>query len=267
MDAMNSVRAHHSYVKDSADEHGYKYVLMTVLVGSQNYNLDTPNSDVDTYFFVLPSYFDIITNKPLVSLELTLSDNSKAYVKDIRLAFNLLRKSSPNSIEYFLSKYKVYDNPAFEMVFENTFYSPEEVYYLTHANFQNMINAIVGTIKGLHGRNMTEGKKHAHALRLYDLMLKYTDAEVSPENYLVPQGELLNFAKKAKFGEFSPEGNIEGYNKILAAAEEYANSFSVTPKEKEVEYLADWTINRLQEKVFEIYFELEGWIKKSCVLN
>ena len=259
---MSLVQAHHEIVKESADEHGYKYVLMTVLVGSQNYNLDTPNSDVDTYSFVLPSYFDIITNKTPVSLELTLSDNSKAYVKDIRLAFNLLRKPSPNSVEYFLSKYKVYDNPAFETVFENTFYTPEEVYYLLHANFQNMISAIVGTIRGLHGRNMTEGKKHAHALRLYDLMLKYTDADISPENYLIPSDELLNFAKKAKSGEFTSEENIEGYNKTLAAAEKYAENFSVTSKEKEVEYLADWTINRLQEKVFEIYFNMEGWTRK-----
>ena len=150
MEVMNLIHAHHEYVKNAADEYGYKYVLMTVLVGSQNYNLDTPNSDVDTYSFVLPSYFDIITNKPLVSLELTLSDNSKAYVKDIRLAFNLLRKPSPNSVEYFLSKYKVYDNPAFDQVFETAFYGFDELYYLTHANFQNMINAIVGTIKGLH---------------------------------------------------------------------------------------------------------------------
>lgn len=262
MEVMNLVRAHHEYVKSAADEYGYKYVLMTVLVGSQNYNLDTPNSDVDTYSFVLPDYFDFISHKDLISLELTLADNSKAYVKDIRLAFNLLRKPSPNSVEYFLSKYKVYGDPAFETIFENTFCTSDEVYYLTHANFKNMINAIAGTIKGLHGRNMTEGKKYAHALRLYDLMLKYTNSEVKPEDYLIPNPETLKLAQAAKAGKLSIEESFNGYEDILLKAHHFAENFKITATEKGIEYLANWRIKRLQEKVFEIYFNLEGWKRK-----
>ena len=50
--------------------------------------------------------FDIRT--PIVNANVSYI----ASYKDIRLALNLLRKTSPNSVEYFTSKYKIlyYDN-------------------------------------------------------------------------------------------------------------------------------------------------------------
>ena len=56
MDEINrAIRQHHQAVQKS-----YRPV-MTVLVGSQNYGLDTENSDYDTCTFILPSPTDIAT--------------------------------------------------------------------------------------------------------------------------------------------------------------------------------------------------------------
>ena len=47
---LAAVRRHHEIV----EQKGY-FVVMTSLVGSQNYDLDTEASDIDTFSLILPT--------------------------------------------------------------------------------------------------------------------------------------------------------------------------------------------------------------------
>ena len=262
---FNLVKAKHELVKAYGEEYGYQYVLMTVLIGSQNYCLDTADSDVDTYSYVLPSYLNFITNSsPLISKEISLADSSKAYIRDIRLGLNSLRKSSPNSVECFLSAYKVYD-PFFDEVLNNYLNNDDTLFYLTHCNYKNMIDAIAGTVSGLHGRNMSLGKKYAHALRLKNLLDKYLNISAFPSQYLIPDPKVLEIAFKAKnYPEnFTEEKLKQKYEEIRDDLNTFKKYYQVSEVEKGIEYLTAHNIDRLEYKLFDKYFELNGLVRRT----
>jgi len=256
METMKAVQANHELVKLMAEKHHYQFVLMTCLVGSQNYGLETDSSDVDTYSFVLPSYMDFISGVPMVSTTVEMKDGSHLNIKDIRLALNLLRKPSPNIVECFLSDYKVYE-PDFYNVFKE-YDNNVMLYYLTHANYKNMVDAIVGTVYQLHGRNMTEGKKYAHALRLQHMLYRYLDPQAPVSEYLHMREHDLQIARKAKIEYPNNEECRKQYEFIRQHMNNFGKEYKVSEVEKEVEYVAKYDINRFEYKIFEVYFFLNG---------
>ena len=256
METMKAVQAKHAFAKLLTDKHHYQFVLMTCLVGSQNYGLETESSDIDTYSFVLPSYMDFISGAPMVSTTIEMKDGSHLNIIDIRLALNLLRKPSPNIVECFLSDYKVYE-PEFYDVFKE-YDNNVMLYYLTHANYKNMVDAIVGTVYQLHGRNMSDGKKYAHALRLQHMLYRYLDSQASASEYLHMKEHDLQTARKAKIQYPNHEECRKQYEFIRQRLSNFGKEYQVSNKEKEIEYIAKYDINRFEYKIFEVYFALNG---------
>lgn len=163
-DICAKVQNHHEIVAEK-----YPFVVMTSLVGSQNYKLDTDKSDIDTCSFVLPSSEELMRADPPTGTEFECEDG-KCVVKDFRIALNLLLKASPNSVEWFASKYKAY-NPDFantlEWILGNAL---DEMIY---TNYRSMFDACKGLSKQLSKRNMSDGKRVAHLLRIKDLWESY----------------------------------------------------------------------------------------------
>lgn len=85
---------------------GYE-VVCVCLQGSQNYNLDTDKSDIDTKAIVLPKFSDFIDNAKAVSTTIVLPSTEHIDVKDIRVMFDTLRKSNVNFLEILFTKYKI----------------------------------------------------------------------------------------------------------------------------------------------------------------
>lgn len=158
------VQNHHEMVAEK-----YPFVVMTSLVGSQNYKLDTDKSDIDTCSFVLPSSEELMRADSPIGTEFGCEDG-KCVVKDFRVALNLLLKASPNSVEWFASKYKAYDPHFAETLDWILGNSLNEMIY---ANYQSMFNACKGLAKQLSKRNMSDGKRVAHMLRIKDLWESY----------------------------------------------------------------------------------------------
>ncbi len=154
-------------------------VVMTVLVGSQNYGLEHKDSDVDTYSFVLPPLGEIAGVKDPVATEVELKDG-KCCIKDIRVALNLLIKTNPNSVEWFCSDYVVY-NSVYERLMKRYINEKTRDKFLYCDIFQ-MGNACAGMSYQLKNRNMPVGKKFSHALRVRDMWTSYLCGET--ENIL-----------------------------------------------------------------------------------
>ncbi len=96
-----------------AVEQGYD-VWVTMLYGSQNYGLSTPESDVDTKTMVFPSVNDVVLGKKMTSLDLVLpSDGSLNNVKDYRGMFQNYLKGNINFLETLYTDYWVVD-PMYE---------------------------------------------------------------------------------------------------------------------------------------------------------
>lgn len=258
-DWMQAVEYHHSFVKSLADEHGDYQVIFTALIGSQNYGLESENSDVDTFSIVLPTYFDFISETNLISFETDALDG-KCVVKDFRLMMNLLRKTSPNSVEVFASKYKAFE-PEYKNI-ENAFFNEDMLFHLTHANYRNMVNAICGLAHQVHGRNMTEGKRYSHILRMAEMYEQFMNNPRADQILSFRFGGARDMARVAKFGQTSDydEYYKSDGERICNELKEHADTFEETNEIRSTQYTANWTINRLQFELTKKYLELNGFI-------
>ena len=169
---QEALHAHHDKVKEKY------HVVMTVLCGSQNYRLDTESSDYDTFTFVLPSMADIAMLKEPVST-MTEDEYGHIEIKDIRLALNLLKKTSPNSVEWFATKYRIVE-PEYADLFD-TYITPETL----RCSTKHMMAAIGGLAHQLTKRNMSPGKRYSHLLRM----------ECMVDNYYNLQSDILSLTE------------------------------------------------------------------------
>lgn len=121
-----------------------KYRIVGVfLQGSQNYDLDYENSDVDTKCIVLPSWDDIVLNKKPISTTHVLDNDEHLDVKDIRLMFNCFRKQNVNFLEILFTKYKII-NPDYSFYWNLLINHNEEI---AHYNEVAAIRTMAGMCK------------------------------------------------------------------------------------------------------------------------
>lgn len=170
--------------------------VMTVLVGSQNYGLATEKSDYDTFTFTLPKVEDIATLKCPVS---TTHEDQAGHIniKDIRLALNLLKKTSPNSVECFASKYYIVE-PGFDLI--EVARDP----ILIRCDTRHMMAAIGGMAHQLTKRNMPPGKRLSHILRMQCMVYNYFDIK---KDILSMTEEEQKLSMKAKLDPDNPKWN------------------------------------------------------------
>lgn len=86
-------------------EFGEDRVVFIAVQGSQNYGLDTPQSDVDTKVMVLPEWRDIVLNNPLISTEHHMENDEHSNWVDVRKYLEILRKQNLNFMETLFSPY------------------------------------------------------------------------------------------------------------------------------------------------------------------
>lgn len=85
--------------------YGHDKIWAVMLYGSQNYGLDTPDSDIDTKTLLLPSPRDVILDNKMVSTDLQISDGGLSNVKDYRAMFQNYLKGNINFVETLFTKW------------------------------------------------------------------------------------------------------------------------------------------------------------------
>lgn len=96
--------------KKFAESKGYDVILASVY-GSQNYALETEESDVDSYLIVMPSLEDLALNRKPVSKELMYIDENgvpngeHVVIKDFRVFVEALMNADFHALEVVSSKY------------------------------------------------------------------------------------------------------------------------------------------------------------------
>ena len=245
---MAAVRRHHNAVANK----GY-LVVMTSLVGSQNYDLDHEGSDVDTFSLVFPPLNDLAQAKEPYAGMFEF-EGGHCEVKDMRLALNLLKKTSPNSVEYFTSKYKVY-NPLFEDVLKEYLDDNAKLWHMVHCNYEHMLYAMAGMAHQLTKRNMPAGKRFAHALRLDDMYYHYMNSPNATAVLELRMGGDRDVALAAKLN--TDETKDTEYNEqteqLAARMDRYKEAFV---KDKTVELVEEKgmaLVNSFQWKLFKKY--------------
>ena len=208
--------------------------IMTVLVGSQNYGLATEKSDYDTFTFILPKAEDIATLKDPVSTTCE-DENGHINIKDIRLALNLLKKTNPNSVECFASKYYIVEHE-FEDLIEAT-----RAPVLLRCDTLHMMSAIGGMARQLTKRNMSPGKRLSHILRMHCMVYNYFDIK---KDILFLTEEEQKLAMKAKLDPDNPkwDGLCDEYGEYVQDAIANVNLDYF----KDIEQYAKRTIEHIQ---------------------
>ena len=248
-DIMTAVKHHHWLVENKGFE-----VVMTVLIGSQNYGLDTENSDIDTFSFILPSAADLTVAATPKSGEFEVEDGKCMY-KDIRLALNLLKKTSPNSVECFLGKYRYY-NPVYASILETYLDNEAISNYMIHCNYSHMLYSMAGMAHQLTKRNMPAGKRYSHALRLYSMSDTFLDSIQS--DYLL---ELLpRYYQDAFDAKRDVTGELDTYYNhmcecIAELMDKRRDCFEMTEYKREIERKGLDFIESLQKELMHYYIK------------
>ena len=107
---MERVREHYNEALEYFPE---DRIVCLVLQGSQNYDLETMYSDVDTKCVLVPTFEDLAMNRQPISTTYIRADNSHTDWKDIRLMLQTFRKCNLNFLEILFSPYCIV-NPLYE---------------------------------------------------------------------------------------------------------------------------------------------------------
>lgn len=243
---MKAVQKHH----DLVDSKTKNTVLMTVLHGSQNYRVDHENSDIDTCSFTLPTLENMARLKDPDSYEFS-TDDGKCVVRDIRLGLNLLKKTSPNSVEWFASKYVVFNPEYLETL--SSFMAGDMI----HANYSHMLAACAGLAKQLGKRNMPVGKRLSHVIRVRDMWETFLAEDMHILDYRTEENRktALELKQKDISNELEVLACEETIQRISDEMERIKQSFD-QDKYQEREKLSNRLIDTLQKTLFEYYVHL-----------
>ena len=111
---MKKVEEHY---KEALEHFPEDRIVGIFLQGSQNYGLDTENSDIDTKLVVTPTFNDLAFNLKPVSTTHIRENNEHIDFKDIRLMLQTYRKHNINFIEILFTPYYIL-NPKYEYFWE-----------------------------------------------------------------------------------------------------------------------------------------------------
>ena len=139
-------------------------ILGTFLYGSQNYQIDTPESDVDTITILIPSFEDLVFGE-YVSKELIMPAGTHEHciVKDIREIVKQWKKQSLNFLEILFTDYYIL-NPTFQKEWDEILKERE---FIARMDLNKAIKAIYGQAKHTYLQDKTDKKKQANALRMF----------------------------------------------------------------------------------------------------
>ena len=151
--------------KKILEEKGYK-VIYIGLYGSQNYNLDDEESDIDVKAIIMPSLHDIIFRK--VTSTTIECEKGNIDVKDLLTFYDVIKKGNFSYIEAIQTEYSIGDK------YIKDLFSQFEV------NKKSMLGAMYEKRKALTHEYPSktkefelwgyDPKQHHHILRLYDLL-------------------------------------------------------------------------------------------------
>ena len=111
---------------ESLDYFDSSNIVGCFLQGSQNYELSTPNSDIDSKLIVVPTFREIAMNEKPISTTHIHKNNEHTDFKDIRLYIDSFRKQNINSLEILFTKYFII-NPSYESQWNRLIEAREEI--------------------------------------------------------------------------------------------------------------------------------------------
>lgn len=160
--------------------------FMIAVNGSYNYNMDTPQSDIDSKLLVIPSLEQLVSGKSLNYLHCMSDNGEHVEVKDIRHYFATMLKQNINFVETLYAQVWIV-NPVYMRLFHYLFEMRDVI---SGCNPIAAIHCIQGT-----------------AYQKYKQMLQSSPARAADiENYGFDRKSLHHLVRCVFFGEYYMEG-------------------------------------------------------------
>lgn len=159
------------------------HILNITLYGSQNYGIDTENSDIDVKAIYVPSLWNAITKEKWLSKELINDNNEHCEIKDIREMCKMYKKQNLNFLETLFTEYR-WDNPKYANI-HYTFQARAEdiAHYDEQCGIKSICGQALNTIKQLR-KAQFDLKKFSKVIYLYLYLNKYKDNKEEYRNVL-----------------------------------------------------------------------------------
>ena len=224
-----------------------KEIVFLGCQGSQNYNLATGQSDLDTKLLTLPSFTQIALNKQPVSTTHVLSNNEHMDLKDLRLFIPVLRKQNVNFVEMLFTDY-YYVNSLYKEEWDKLIAAREEIARFSPNRTILAMRGIAYNKYKVFNNKVSEGfredlgydPKQVYQLgRVVEFLERYMEGK---DTY----AELLKSKQRDKLLSFK-QGDL-----TLKEAEEYMNTELTRVEALTIDYLA---INRPENKEIDILLD------------
>ena len=243
-------------------------VVAIALQGSQNYGLDTLNSDVDTKLVVTPTLDDLIMAKPPVSTTHVRENNEHIDFKDIRLLFQTLRKQNLNFVEIIFTPYYIV-NPMYKDAWQMIIDNRELIAHYSPAGAVKTMKGIaLEKFHALEHRYPAkvdiidkwgyDGKQLSHLVRVEEFIQKFIAGEPYAKCLLTDQREYLVALKEQGYYGLA-QARVEA-QKHLDNVVSIADAFIDAHKNDPVNEDAENCLNEVQQKIMRasIVYELKG---------
>ena len=225
-------------------------ILGVFLYGSQNYGLDTETSDVDTKAIYIPTFEEIVFNKP-ISVEFHLPNGEHCEVKDIREYVKNLKKQSINFVETLFTKYFIL-NPKYEEFWNKYFIDNRDFIarYDTSATiYESVYRALHALEQAAKSDNSAViGKKYCNVMRSIYFLENYVSGNKTYEECIRPEGVSALLMKQLKEG-----GDTLSYETIYFLYRYWQATLEGYLKREYIELKSEFTVNALlDEAILEI---------------
>lgn len=227
------------------------------LQGSQNYQLDLPESDIDTKLIITPSFKDLALNHKPISTTHVRANNEHIDFKDIRLYIETFHKQNLNFLEILFTDYFII-NPMYinswnklldareEIARMNPFRAVKSMKGIALEKYHAMEHPYPSKLDVL-AKYSYDPKQLHHLVRVDNYLTRYINGE-SYKSCLVPNEQMKKFLLDIKQGQWELAAARELANISLEHITKIADDFCAEHEDKEDEAMREL----LQEVSYEI---------------
>ena len=243
------VREHYDFVTEDCNKNGTTLVT-TLLQGSQNYNMDDEESDVDTKSLVVPNFRQLVLGAKRESKTLVMPNDEHADVKDVQEMMLCWRKQNVNFVEVLYTPY-YHDNEDYAWFMNALRAMRDDVsHYSRWYTLMATCGHMTEKYEKLHRGGVARAdvvakfgydpKQLCHQLRLKDFMEKYF-ADYDYKECLKPtDSEYLRAVKRGKYDVYTAEAlAVETNQWMLKFRENWMNKLGRPDRNEKVDKQLD----------------------------
>lgn len=240
-------------------------VVGIFLQGSQNYGLDTLNSDIDTKLIITPQLKDLALNEKAISTTHVRNNEEHTDWKDVRLYMETFYKQNLNFLEILFTDF-YWINPIYEHEWNRLVAMREDIAHMNPGRAVMSMKGLAQTkyknIERFHPVHADIFEKYnynpkevSHLVRIRDYLDRYIAGE-SYKSCMTPKGEIFDLIMDLKIGKYSLEEVRKIADENMTHIEKVADKYFAEVGNKENVEIRE-LMNDVQHNIIRISLKKE----------